>query len=297
MNRKKLTELNLYAGIDTLQFTSEAESLAENINDLSFVSENVYKNTKNNTYNYKVNPDKANGEIEIYNGVDYYKMRNYMLDELKLTSPIISRIDYRFDSLDDNYNELLKLNKLLILLIVKQYSVNNRYFSADLLTQDLLTVRAQNDRIEVENYNKSLQEPDGIVCNRLELRSLRLNDGSDEENKEYTEFLKWCNRLDKAVTAENFQALIDELNDFLYVHHCKESTKKGFTLNKFLYKYQNCIFTSEQMKSFYARLGYADPQGQARLYKHRNEIEYFSLKDLLLYVDIIKTAGQQFFST
>lgn len=55
--------------------------------------------------------------MKLYNyrySTDYSKALDYMLDSIALDEPIKSRIDFRFDSFDDNYNELLKLNKLVV---------------------------------------------------------------------------------------------------------------------------------------------------------------------------------------
>ena len=46
-----------------------------------------------------------------------------MLNKANFDSPVKTRIDFRFDSLDENYNELLKLNKLLLSLIAIEFDL------------------------------------------------------------------------------------------------------------------------------------------------------------------------------
>jgi len=292
MNKNKLAETNLYTGIDTIEVKSDTEINADAAPD--FAPKYVKKDSNTGRCFYKLNTDKGAG-TEIYNSADYYAMRDYMIELLQMTNPVKVRIDFRVDSFDDNFEELLKLNKLLIMLIGEQYKVKNEYYSINPRTLEELCVRIQNDRIEVENYNKGIEEPDGMVKNRLEFRSKKLYDDTAENSKELTEFLKWCNRLDKSVTKQNFEKLQQVLNDALYRQYKKECNRRGFKVNEFLYKYQSSIFTSKQCADLYRRFGYKDPEQQAKRYKQRKHIEYFSYRDLLTYTQLIKDSGERFF--
>lgn len=298
MNKNKLTTLKqegIFMGIDTLDIKSDTPTPYNNIKR-NFMKKIEKRDVNLNSYTYMVKPDVANDNIMIYDNETYYKIYDYMVNSLELTNPTKTRIDYRFDCFNENFESLMKLNKLLILLIAETYNVNNRYESIDPLTLQQLCIRVQNSRIEAENYNKAVESPDGIVKNRLELRSKQLYYTEGEQVKEYTEFEKWCTRLDKSITKENFKALQDRLNTALYNCYCIESKSKGFAVNEFLYKYQNSIFTSKQMADLYRYMGYKDPEQQAKRYKQRKGIEYFSLKDLLIYSEMIKGAGYKFFT-
>lgn len=293
MNKSKLAEANLYTGIDTIEVRSDTEIAPETKAD--FAPTCTRKNTATGVCYYKLNPDKGNNGLQIYNSTDYYGIRDYMITFLNITNPTKTRIDFRIDSFDDNFEELLKLNKLLILLIAEACNIKNRYYSVDPLTLEHLCIRVQDQYIEAENYNKGIEEPDGNVKNRLELRSKKLYSDTAENEKECTEFMKWCKRLDKAVTKENFEHLQTKLNTALYNRYQIESQQRGFALNEFLYKYQSSIFTSRQMSNFYKVLGYKDPDQQAKRYKQRKSIEYFSYKDICTYVQMIKDSGAIFF--
>lgn len=298
MTTQDMTELNIYMGIDTLQVRSDSESSIE-LESVPFISKNVNK-TPSGYYLYRLNPDKANGGLQIYNSKDYYTVCDYMISALELTNPVKVRIDFRFDSFDDNFNELLKLNSLLELLLDNQYQLNNRYKSNDLLTFEQLTVRIQNKRLEVENYNKGIQEPNGIVKNRLELRSKALTETNSEQCKEYAEFLKWCDRLKKAVTKENFDSLMNDLATMLYVQYLKEHQRRGFTLNKFLYKYSDYIYSNRQLALFYMRcnnISYETALAKGRKYKCQNDIELLTLSNMKQYIKLLVEAGKRFFET
>lgn len=295
MNKNKLAKANLYTGIDTIEVRSDTEIAPET--EADFAPTCTRKNTATGVCYYKLNPDKGNNGLQIYNSTDYYGIRDYMINFLNMTNPTKTRIDFRIDSFDDNFEELLKLNKLLILLIAEAYNITNIYETQNPMTLKKLCVRIQNQYIEAENYNKGIEEPDGDVKNRLELRSKKLYDDTAEATKEMTEFNKWCERLDNAVTKENFERLQNRINNSLYERYKIESRERGFKLSYLLHEYRNSIFTSKQLADFYRMLGYKDPDQQAKRYKQRKYIEYFSHKDICTYVQMIKDSGARFFDT
>ena len=298
MNRQKIDYANIYGGIDTLEVCSNNESPLTS-EQVPYISKTIRKDTKTGKVYYKLNPDKANDNLQIYHYGTYNKVCDNMIYQMELINPVKTRIDFRFDSFDnDTYQGLLKLNKVIILLLSQEYKMGNRYVSYDPLSLEDLTIRVQSDTLEAENYNKALQEPDGDVNSRLELRSKRLyNSTTDEQGKESTELNKWLDRLDKAVTKDNFYRLQDMINVSLLDKYNTEKDTKGFKISAFIYKYQDSIFSSRQMTNFFASVGSANPQQQAKNYKTRNKIEYFSFNDLQFYVEKIKQAGTAFLET
>lgn len=293
MRKEKLQETNIYMGVDTIQVRSDTETTL-NTTEAPYLSKLLTKDVESSTYYYKLNPDKA-VNTQIYDFSTYEGAVAYMIDTLEFTNPVKTRIDFRIDSFDNNFNDLLKLNKLLIMLIAEQYKICNRYETRDFMTLQELTVRIQNNRLEVENYNKAIEEPDGNVMSRLEFRSKKLYDDTSEQVKELEEFNNWCKRLDKSVTTGNFERLQQKLTNVLAEEY-KKAAAKGVTVSQFLYKYESSIFTSRQMTEFYRLLGYKDPAQQAKKYKLRHKIEYFSMKNLTDYVKKIKTCGENFFN-
>ena len=60
----------------------------------------------------------AVGVSEIYHYGTYNKVCDNMIYQMELINPVKTRIDFRFDSFDnDTYQGLLKLNKVIILHI------------------------------------------------------------------------------------------------------------------------------------------------------------------------------------
>ena len=294
MKKNKINEINIYMGIDTIQVKSKT-AIEFNSELYPFVKSDIVRKSDNSYSYYVLNPDKANNNIGIYNYADYSKALDYMLDSIALDEPIKSRIDFRFDSFDDNYNELAKLNKVLLLLITVKYKVSNRYKSQDLLTEEALTMRIQNKYIEVENYNKGLQEPEGAVKNRLELRSKALRSDILEGAKEFKEFDKWCDRLDKSVTVDNLDVLVSDTNKALIERFKEWSKLKGHTLSNFIVHYENCFYTMPQLKDFLKQVGIKDYVQSAKDYKKKYGLEFFSLKEIESYKVELIESGVRFF--
>lgn len=70
-----------------------------------------------------------------------------------------------------------------------------------------LCIRTKNQYLEIDNYNKGIEEPTGNVMNRLELRSKKLYSNVNSDMKDLQEFYKWTKRLKKAVSDTNIALL------------------------------------------------------------------------------------------
>lgn len=277
-------------GIHTIQIKCDKE-ITQDIQLLPYISDKGVKNA-NGTYSYKINPNKYSGEINSYSG--YVSARDNIINCLELVNPSVTRVDYALNCYEDNFDKLYKLNKALILLLCIKYNLDNRYGSFDLLTNKLLCSRVQKPRLEVDNYNKALENPRDKTKNRLEFRSKQLY--KVQPDKEYNEFWEWIGRIYKSVNKESYINLQNTANDILYNEYISEKEKRGFNTNSFIYKHENDFFTQAQLADFYSRTGlYKNPQGQARKYKYNHDIEYIPFDLLMEYTKIIERAGRIFF--
>lgn len=292
MNRNIINDTSIYLGIDTLQVQSQGASRLTNTT-APYINKTVTVDNDLGVYSYRLNPDKANNNLAIYSNSEFERVFCFMIMDMSIDNPKITRVDFRFDSFEDNFDRLLKLNKVITLLISIIYKMENRYQSKNPLTQDNLTIRVQNHRLEVENYNKGIQEPNGIVKNRLELRSKNLNLIDTKMIK--AEYDKWIQRLDKAITKENFVSLQKMTNDNLVETYSKEKIK--FTLQEFICRYCDSIYTTRQLSELVEALGVNNPQTFSKNFKRRHNLETFCYKDLALYVNKIKNAGEEFFNS
>ena len=290
MNIDKIKKLNLVAGIDTIQVTSDNESLLT-ASDIPYITKKISKDTTNGRYFYKLNPDKYIGEY-ITDFEKYKLCYCCMINDLGLYNTTLNRVDIRFDSRQDNFEILEKLNLTLNLLISNELNLQNRYKSFDFKTLNDLSIVSKSQYYEVESYNKAIQEPTGDIYNRLELRRKKLKGNLTEKQI----FNDWIETLHKSVSKKRYENLQEELNYYLIKRYKALKTKKRqLTVNNFLCRYDDNILTRKQLIKFYAMLDYRNPVESAKKYKKRTNIEFIRLSDLQDYVKKIEQAGVKYF--
>ena len=267
------------AGIDTL----EVQSLTYITGTYPFLSHDSSRRmtTEDGTpkYKYRINPDKTFIDTSSYEG--YSTAMSKIFEVSALSNPVKTRIDFRFDFYGEDYDRTSKANKLLLLLIAEKYDIKNRYQCIDMLTAEQKNLCIKNRYLEVEAYNKAIQEPNSCIPCRVEFRSKALYDDSDEENKELRELDKWFVRIVSATTAENFNKVIAALNAHIMERYRQEKQSRSFDDMAFLYKYEDFIFTSRQMKDLFSAMGYARADKKLGQYRAKYKgVEFFSLRQL-----------------
>lgn len=294
MKKEKLKAIQLYAGVDTFEIRTEKEIQPKGQAD--FVPKECRKNNRSGAYFYKLNPDKYSG-TQIYNRTAFVNAVNGMFDYLKIDNATITRIDFRFDSFQDDFEELKKLNKFLIMLVAYDNHFKNCYESVNPLLLEPLCIRSQNQYFEIDNYNKGIEEPTGNVMNRLELRSKKLYSNVNADEKDLHEFEMWLKKLKKAISKTNIALLEDKLNESLIRRFAEERKQNTFTNNELFCKYQSSIFSSEQMMNLCKQLGYKNPKAQIQAYRQRKGIELISHKNLQDYLQILESSFVRFAET
>lgn len=278
--------------IHTISIVSEKEIVLPPELGNSWVEVYHRKNTKKDQHRYiaKINTHKWRDELT-------FSYRRFLSDMFEIEQSMnikdcsLSRVDFAFNFLEDNYNELHKLNKCLCLLIGLSHNLMNRYESIDPLTLDKLTVRVQSQYLECENYNKSIQSNHwSPIPNRLELRSKAIL----KANKDIPALANdWCKRLDNAVS--NYKPLQTLCNEVLIKKWHAEKGEAVKTLSEFLRKYQYNVFNADQLEEFFCSIG-KKPKASAKSFKRNNSIEFFDENDLRCYVEILKEAVENYFS-
>lgn len=292
MKKEKIQAIQLHAGIDTFEIKTHQE--IQPIGNAIFVPELARKYPKTNTFFYKLNPDKFSGK-QIYNRSSFVDAVGGMFDYLQLNNPVISRIDLRFDSFKNNYESIQKLNKFLIMLVAHQENLTNCYESINPLLLEPLCVRTQGQYLEIDNYNKAAEEPEGNVINRLELRSKKLYTRKNNiDCLDVVEFEKWLDRLEQAINKNNISMCQQKLNESLIRRFSIERKTNNFTTNELLCKYQNSIFSCEQLEELYKHLGYKNPKRQVAAYRSRKGIEMITDNNLQDYVKLLKNSFSEF---
>ena len=295
MTTSELNDIEVLCGVDTVELQADAMSKAD-LSRLAYVHDNATERLADGKFRYVVNPDTANNESGIYCMSLYSETLDNMICEMELTRPTKTRLDFRFDRFGSGtYDKLLKLNTALIMLVGLRYKCKNRYLSIDMLTGENLTARIQNRYFEMEFYHKALQQPNGTVDSRLELRCKGIENGADEAE----ELNHWFNkRFKKSVSREQYSNLQDTLNYYLWEQYETEKAKyPGLKTNEFLYRHQLRILTKRQLMALYEKLGYKNPDESARQYirtRHLETVNYCLIEE---YIRQLRTAAEKFLST
>lgn len=277
----------LHCGIHTLSIISDTLVL-NNIEGVETLKTYVNR-TGEISYSTFINPNRFKNK-EIYNFTEFNEVFSEIKQITGINDYLLSRVDLRFDSYDDNFNELYKMNKLVVLLASIAYNLNNRYESIDPLTLDKLTIRVQSEYYEVENYNKAIQSNyNDQAQNRLEFRSKALS----KTNKDISEVIQnWNKKLDLLQTEYIYLQRL--CNNILVRQWGKENTLSVKDFSEFARKYQDIIYTSEQLKNLLIILNKSGTPSSVYKFKERNNIEYITPKDLQAYINNIKDSLNKF---
>jgi hypothetical protein len=236
-----------------------------------------------------INPNKWEDRF-IYTYDDFQRVLNEIMQELGLTEYHFSRIDFALDYFKDSYTELYKIHKCICLLLSIEYKLENRYESIDPLLLHKLTIRAQSEYFEFENYNKDIESNhQSNVFNRLEFRSKALR----KVHKDIPTLLSdWIKRLDKL--PDVYERLQKRCN--LALIHMWNSANgvevKG--LPEFTRRYGNNIFSKYQLLDLYSKIGIENPESRVKNFKRYNSIEFISVTDLKVYIEKLKQAMAEY---
>lgn len=297
-NRNQYIE-NLYACLHTL--SAKCDYCNEVIADTEKIVKTSYPQKirgKNEYEHYMMlNPNNAVGEhTMIKNYSDFNMVLQQALARMEVKNFKVTRADLCFNSDElGDYELFKKLNRLLICCIADSENIQNCYQTSDLWSDKSLSVAVKDHRIEVENYDKSIENPNVATKNRLEFRSKNLRGESLED--EFTK--KWFARLDRAV--EHFEAVQERYNKELNRlwdedRNRSDKDKLYVSLTSFLLQYKDCIYTRKQLVELLEMIGIENPSSKAKNFKDRHTIEFFSKTDLKLIIEAIKSATIRYFN-
>lgn len=281
MRNEKIHSIDLSASIHTVSIRSTTLSPIKR-KDVPWLT-SVYNPQGSPWYIYRLNMNHTScGEVFSLDAFEF--LIQQAANELGLENWEYVRVDFRVDQSIDNYESLRKLNRLLITGLSILYGMDNRYESDDFLTEDKLTIRAGNERLQVENYNKSLQEPTNPTKNRLELRTLRVYEGGKDL---YQLIEDWKDRLQQVI--DNFDMIQAECNKNLLNRYQTETENRSIRkLSDFIWLHSSKIYCRPQMVKLLTAIGVRNPKTAANNYRSRLKgMEYFSKADLKAYVDDI----------
>lgn len=245
---------------------------------------------------FKLNANKwygSNGWCNSYE--EYERILWLILREIGVDSYSTVRVDFAFNYIENNYDDLHKLHKCICLLAAHTYKTINRYESTDPLILEHLTTRIQNEYIEIENYNKRIESSGkSRFANRLELRNKALN--QKKTNFKGVDKLvdDWSRRYSSFIT--QYEEVLSDCNNFILDKWSAEQGTKVKDMSEFVRKYQDNIFSLEQLTSLYSKMGVKNPKGSVKNFRRYNEIEFVSKKDIATYFKIIDESLREYFS-
>lgn len=286
MRNEKLNSIDLFASIHTVSIRSTTLSPIKRKERPWLTS--VYNPQGSPWYIYRLNMNHTSdtGYADVWDLYEYEYLVQQAAKELGLENWEYVRVDFRIDQTDNNYEELQKLNRLLITGLSILYGMNNRYESGDFLTEDKKTIRAESERLQVENYNKALQEPTNPTQNRLEFRTLRVYEYGPTKDL-YHLIEDWKDRLQSVL--DNFDRVQDECNRSLLNRYEVETKSRSIRkLSDFVWLHQGKIYCRKQLVKLLTAIGARNPDKAADNFKSRTKgLEYFSKADLEAYIDKI----------
>lgn len=214
------------------------------------------------------------------------------MEDLNIPYHEVRRVDLSYDYYTDNYNELHKIHKTICALIAISNNLSNRYESRDFLSLNHLTTRAENKYMEFENYNKALESNyQSDAFNRIEMREK----GLSQINKPFQGYQniisKWEKRLDIAL--QYYERLQEQSNEYLKTKW--EIEKLGISIDEFIRKYSNNIFTRKQLQDFFVSLGFNANEYKNFIRRNKCPINFISKTQLEKYIKELKREMKQFY--
>lgn len=284
MNYKKLEALQFKAGIHTVSIRSKQESCLHK-EDVKWIAverpytQQLKDGSRSLWYSYQLNLNKLAGH-EVWSLQEFGQLIRQATQAMGLDRWQYVRIDTRFDMYANDYEEYLKLMRLLVLLVAQEHGLTNRYESFDPLTFDKETVTAKKrgHQLEVEYYNKQLESPGYPAKSRLELRTGKIYGYAAQDTKNI--IAEWGGRINRSIAG--YEQLQKTCNECLLRRW--EVDKKAGTVrsrNDFIRRYQSNIFTKQQLVELLEALGCENPKKSAENIKSRErKMEFFTQRDL-----------------
>lgn len=283
MNTEKLKALHFNAGVHTVSIRSEQESQLHE-EDVPWIGREDIRRAqlKDGSYKiwylYKLNMNKL-VPGEVWSLKQFEQLIEKATAAMGLDRWQYVRIDTRFDRYEDDYEEYLKLMKLIVLLVAQEYGLTNRYECFDPLTFDAKTVKAAHKRspLEIEYYNKDLESPGYKAKSRLELRTCKIYGYAAKDTEAI--IAEWGTRLKKSING--YEQLQSTCNECLLKRWKKDrAARRVNNTNEFVRMYQENIYSKRQLVDLLETLGAKNPETQAKNLKYRYQLEFFSWKEL-----------------
>lgn len=218
-----------------------------------------------------------------------------VLAQADISDYTVSRLDLAYNMFNVGaFKEHEKLNRLFLMMIANQYSDDNLIFVYDQLNQ-LKSMKIINQYFDAENYDKSREEPDGAITNRLEFRFKRLR--AENLDEAYTAaYNRLIKLIDKCITRQNYKAVMEKCTMQLLTQLANQTEEtRHKTIEKVLFKeHEKLIFNANQLTVFYEAIDKHDPHRKAQTFMRLNNVERISYNMIENYANQLKKAAEKF---
>lgn len=235
-----------------------------------------------------LNPNKYADTDQLFYRDNCVNSLEYMIDEMDISQYKISRVDLAYDTYAaGDYGLYCKLNRLLLSLIANKYKCDNAYASNDFWSDDVISMKIKSRQFEIENYDKSLQEPGGRTTNRFEIRIKNIYIPDVLQAIAYAEN-KALTILDKAVTKDNYNAVVDRFtyNILLKISGAEDKEE----VNDILVSKSQILINTNQIAQIFEAVDYYNPAKKAERFINKKHIEKISFNMVKNYAEDIKKA-------
>ena len=264
---------------------------------ISHVSKRKIKGYSEPVTYFHVNPNKAClGMIRTYSELVLKLLSIFSELELDAEQFVVRRIDVSCNSENvGDYERFKKLYKALLLCISLNINAKNNYSSNDLWTSESRSLNVRNDWIEVEAYNKELENPNSPVTSRLEFRLKKLGKGFNVQK----DTVKQIFSLVEA-SIQLYLQVQHRLNNILAVAY-KEDLQKPqnersySNLTAFVVANSDRILTHRQLIQLLTMLNVKNPEKKAKKIKDHHKIESVTSTDLKLVTAYLKRISKEYF--
>lgn len=298
MNENKRNNYEVVPSIHTIEAKShDIPNIPEQMINSTYISAKMStpnKDTGQISSTSKINVSNF-GEGEVLKYSQFKRIIGEITEQVGLQKWYYSRADLKFDSFGiGNYNNYLKLNKLLTMLFTMVFTIKpkNQKQAIGLFTDEVTSLWVKNDDIEIQCYNKDEQsEGKNPADARFEVRRKRLYTDDISIIRDY-----WLKKFDQL--PQYYNQLQDKINDYLIQSYLQDKDKlpKVFrNENDFVMQHQNSIFCHRQLVDLYQRMGFKNADRKARNYKARYGLERFSKKDIEVILSKYKQGIKNYF--
>lgn len=242
----------------------------------------------------RLNPNKYlyddSGYINSYS--EFINTVNKMLSQRGITEYGIQRLDFRVDNYNNAFDELYKLNNIVINILSMAMGIKNCYKS---LKNDIPhNIVARGNRQEIECYNRIEKDGSGLSKTRIEFRRTFPYFNTITPNDIINIYCDWLSILRSKLMPiyyRRFQAMQNDRIAQESIQRCKATR----TVIELLAKNKDYICTAKQMKELCSMLNLS--KDVAYTYKNRLKIEYYKYADIERYINNITLALHTFLST